>query len=224
MPQVTKKSKSWPGAFEAFGNALNHMKANPVPVVVFLAASLLVSILQMINYGEVPTDVKGSLFYSSYNGIVYLVFLLAIPTYALAVADRKGISLGEFMRFNAKKYFFVLMASLIYTVIVSVSLLLLIVPVIWTLPWFALATLLAADRGLNPIAALKESRRLAQNHKAKIWAIVGVAILVSLVLGLFAAIPVIGQLLSAIISPLLGLLVIASLAQFMRWSQTQAEQ
>lgn len=215
-----KSSKApWNGAFDAFGKAFNQVKANPRPAILFAAAYLVVTAIELATLG---TSTKDKLALASYEGLVYLAFLLALPTYGLAIADRKKLDLSEFMDFNFRKYFFVLGVSILYAIIVMVSLLLFVVPAIWAIAWFAFCVLVVADKGMNPVAALKESKRLAQNHKAKVWGIIGVTILFSVLSGIIASIPGIGQLVASVVSATITVISTGAVALLYRWSQTQA--
>lgn len=125
---------TWQGAFQVFGDAFRQIMANPTPAIFFGGVYLIVILLETFAPG--PGSKDSFLRTSTYETPVYLLFLLALPVYGLAIADRKSISLRRFMQFDAKKYLWVLVATLLYGVIVAGSMLLLIVPAIWTIAWF----------------------------------------------------------------------------------------
>lgn len=215
---VQKPSESWGGAFKAFSRAFEQVKANPRPALLFVGVYLIVTMIESTNPANSLKDV---ILFAGYEGLAVLIFLLALPTYALAIADRKQISLGDFMRFNARKYFAVLAVSILYGLIIMGSLFLLIIPVIWTAAWFALSTMLVVDKNLGPIAALKESKRLIQNHKAKVWGIIGVTILFSFGTGLISMLPNVGEAAAGLASGFITLLSTAATALLFRWAQHQ---
>jgi hypothetical protein len=204
----------WEGAFTAFGKAFDRIKQNPEPALFFLGLYAVLSILSGIFNNAEPYLSSD---YVNYGDLLYLVFLLAIPTYSLALADGKQISIREFMRFSLKKYVSVFAATLLFVLIAGVSLLLLIIPAIWTIAWFFFCTYAAVDKNMGPVAALKESKRLAANHKGKVWGLIGVSILVSIAASLIAILPYVGAVAAAAAS----LWASAAGALLYRWFQHQ---
>jgi hypothetical protein len=65
------------------------------------------------------------------------------------------------------------------------------------------------------IGAFKESKRLARNHKAKVWGAVGVTVLYGIIATLFAVIPYIGSIALAFVT----LLSWGAFAILYRWLQ-----
>jgi hypothetical protein len=212
--------EEWTGAYDAFTRAFTQIKANPEPALLYLAVYVIVFFLETVGPGF---GAKDSLLRSgSYEGVAYLIFLLAIPTYALALADRKRIGLGDFMRFKARTYFSMLGVTILYGLIVVLSLFALILPAVWTVAWFALCIYLVADKNLGPIQALKESKRLIQNHKSKVWGIIGLTILVAFASSLVLLIPIVGVILGPLLSALSVLLSSAATAMLYRWAQKRS--
>lgn len=217
-----KHPNHWGGAFAAFGKVFEQIKANPAPALLFVGVYLIASVLEPSSAtGDAPMEIGDILLFSGLQILVSLAFLLALPTYALALADRKKIGLGDFMRFNARKYFSVFGVSILYMLIVTGSLLLLIVPAVWTIAWFAACALVVVDQGKSPIKALKESKRLLLNQKGKVWAIIGVTILFSIGASLLAYFPLSGKWIESAGSSLVTLLSTAAMAILYRWVQSQ---
>lgn len=186
--------EEWGGAFAAYGKIFEGIKKNPAPVLLVTVVYALASTISTIfQDGKLYMDPK----HAPVEDITYLVFLLAMMVYALALADGKRISISQFMRFDLKKYVFVAAAGLLYILIVGVSLLLLIIPAIWTIAWLFAAPYIVVDKNMGPIKALKESKRLAQNHKGKVWGLIGVTTLLGIFVGLMAYIPYVGGAISA---------------------------
>jgi hypothetical protein len=179
------ESAPWQGAFNAFGSAFEAIKRNPQPLLWFVGFYLVLSIISRLM--QTDKDVVFNL-----ADILYLVLLLAIPVYSLSLADGKQLSVKEILHFNAHKYFSIIGVGILAALIYVASIVLLIVPIIWTAAWFFATSYVVADKGFGPIAALKESKRLAGNHKAKVWAIIGVSILISIAAGIASLIPFIG--------------------------------
>ncbi len=86
--------------------------------------------------------------------------------------------------------------SILLFIIVGIGLVLIIVPGIYAALAFGLAGYAVVDKGMNPIAALKESARLTKGNRWKLFlfalAVVGLSILaaIPLFLGLFVMAPV----------------------------------
>jgi uncharacterized membrane protein len=85
-------------------------------------------------------------------------------------------------------FFTYLLTAVLYGLIIAVGLVLLVVPgIIWAVV-FGLATFVAVDRGLDPIASLKESRRLTKGERWHLFLfgllLIGVNLLGALALGI----------------------------------------
>lgn len=221
MPKTSKKIKTqaWNGPFNAFVQALKQLRNNPEPALLFAGTYVVVIFLKSLSSAGGAAQAARA---AALEAIIFLLFALALPTYALAIADRRKISVRDFMRFDAKKYFSVIAVNILYGLIVIGSILMLVVPAIWLVPWFAFGTVVAVDKNLGPLQALKESKRLAKNHKAKVWGVIGVTILFSFCASLSAGLPAIGTALSSLLSMLVTVLSTGATAMLLRWAQRQA--
>jgi hypothetical protein len=214
----TPADNAWAGAFAAYGRVFDQIKKNPGPAWLFVGTYVL--------FSSVSTFFQDGTAYPNhapYEDIAYFIFLLAIPVYGLALADRKRISLGEFMRLDLMRYLSLFAASILYVLIVGGSLLLLIVPAIWTIAWFFVTPYVVVDQGKGPIKSLKASKRLAQNHKGKVWGIIGVSILLMIPAAVFQYIPFIGIAASAFVT-VLSTGAAASLYRWLQHEGTKATQ
>lgn len=183
------KKTEWPGAFNAFEAAYKRITQNAAPawffVGVYSAAHIVSMVLQGKTYGE-----KG---YVQYANIVMLVLVLPMTVYALSLAQGKTMTIGELMNINAKKLLLLIVTSILAAFIIMGSILLLVFPVIWTVAWFAMSVYVLVDRDdTGPIQALQESKRISQEHKGKVWGVIGVSILVSIAASVIAAVPYVG--------------------------------
>jgi uncharacterized membrane protein len=187
----------WQGAFAAFGQAFEQIRKNPEPMLLFVAVYTALALISSFAGGyKTVFDQE----YNSYEGLANLIFLLALPTYALAVANKKTISIAEFLKFDAARYFTLIGIFILSAIIFFFSFIPLIIFWIWTIAWFLLAGYASVDKSLGPIAALKESKRLAENNKAKVWGLFGVTILISFGAALLSFIPVVGAAATAFVS------------------------
>ena len=192
-PAATTDANKWPGAFAAYGKAYDAVKKNIQPALVVVGAYVAVALLNSVIQGKTPAD-EG--YKSSGEAIVGLVFLLAMVVYAFAIADKRVISVKQFMKFNAGKYFTVLFTSILCSIFAVLSLVLFIVPIIWVLPWVYLAIYAAVDKDLSPMAAIKHSKQLTRDHKGEVWGLIGVGFLLTVGSFIFAVVPVVGMFLA----------------------------
>jgi len=190
----------WNGAFDAFGQSYSQVMKNPQPLLVLLAVYAVLAFIDMVVSGGKLSTSSGF----SISDITFLIFLVAMPTYALAIADKKVISVKQFMQFESRRYFIMLGALLLSYLIIGVSFLLLIVPAIWTIAWLSLAMFPVLDKKMGVVESLKESKRLAENHKAKVWGLIGATLLLMIPLVILSFVPVVGQVYAAFISVLMA--------------------
>lgn len=163
---------AWPGALEAFGRALMRSAQSPQPVLAVILASfglgLLYSSLELNAVNVVRV-----------MGIAIALNLFLVPAllrYCLAIADGRHVTMAGFLRLDGERHATVLLSLGVAGFAVAVSLALLVVPVIWVLPWVVLTAFIATDRQVNPLEALRASRRLTRGHKLHVWGIVATTI------------------------------------------------
>jgi len=179
----------WEGAFAAYGKAWQGMKDNLLPVLVFVWAYTVAGLISSIAQdGKAPWDDT----YINYQDVLFLVFLVAISTYGLAVADKRMLDFRSFIKTNLFQYVSMLLVVILVALITGISFLLLIVPLIWAVGWFTLTPYVVVDKNTGPVEALKESKRISEHHKAKVWGIVGVSILISTPAIILGFVPYIG--------------------------------
>ncbi len=182
-------SKEWPGAFAVFDTSFKQITANLRPVLLFVGVYTVLSIISLSIQGKSSYGEKG---YVSYADALFILFVLPVTTYALAAADKKKLSVSEFMQIDFRKLVMLLATSLLASIAILLSALALIVPVIWTAAWFAVVVFPVAEKGMTPVKALKESKRLTQDHKRIVWGVIGVMVLVSVLMAIIGSIPYIG--------------------------------
>lgn len=218
------KRSDWGGAFHAFGKVSRQLIANPGPAVVVIVARLILTLIEVntIGLGSGP-EYSGLGYFvklMAFEAPFILLFLLAGPTYGLALADRKHLSIRDFLRFDARKYFAIVVAGILYALAAFGSLLLLLIPAIWVIAWFALYTMVIVDKKMGPVKALKESHRLMRNNKGKFWGLMGAFILLAIPVSLTQWIPVIGVPFSSVASQLIAIFSSAAMGLLYRWAQT----
>lgn len=154
-----------------------------VLAVVVLVTTIL-SVLSEFFIADVPFI---SFFFALVSWVVGIIVSLGLLGIMLAFADGQKPPLAKLFSY-AHLFFNYLFASAIYGLIVIAGLLLLIVPgIIWAIK-FQFYPFAIIDKGLGSLAALKESSRITQGVKMKLFlfglVITGVNFLGALVLGL----------------------------------------
>ncbi len=189
MSKQNTSSKEWPGAFETYSRVIKQMNLNWKPVAFFVGVYTLMTAVSLSLQGKsVYTDTS----YVPYSDAVLILFLLPIVSFALAVAKRKTMTIDQFMTITPRTFLLLMVTSIFASAIILGSILLFIIPAIWTVAWFTLSTYAMVDKNLSPIESLKRSKQVSKDHKAKVWGVIGVGMLLSLVAALFAGIPYIG--------------------------------
>jgi hypothetical protein len=218
--------KSWPGAFTAFGMAFEGVKKNPQPAYLFLAIYAACAVLD-VAIGKGPMTTISNAGVQSHNTqlftlLAYFILLLAIPSYTLAIANEKPVSIATLFAANVGKYFAVLGTTILLLLIFIAGIIPLAIPLIWFVPWFSMAVLFVVDKDARPVEALQQSKQLTRHHKGKVWGLVGANIVVALLPAfVLPLIPVVGSVLIAIVSGFIGLLFSCALAILYRWLQQQ---
>ena len=208
------KSKEWAGSITTFGNALEQIRRNPNPVLLYVGVYTVASIISLVIQGKSTYNEKG---YVPYADMLLLLFMLPITMYSLAVADKKMLTISEFMQINFKKLVMMIATSILATLAIAVSIVAFIFPVVWVAAWFAFGIFLVAEKDLSPVQALKESKRLASEHKAKIWRLIGITLLVSIAMTVLSVVPYVGVAAIAFSS----IWNTAASAHLYRWLQKQ---
>lgn len=129
--------------------------------------------------------------------IVTYVISFAFNRAGIRLAGGKSAQVADLFWFDLKIILSFMAVSVLYVLIVVAGLLLLIIPGIIFALMFGQAVMVIADRGLGPIAALKESKKLTEGQKWRLFVWGWVQGLVMLggfllfVVGVFVAIPVV---------------------------------
>jgi hypothetical protein len=213
--EVHSSHKEWQGAFAAFSTALKRMGENTDFLVLFLGLYAVASIISGL-----VQDNKSSYShnYMGVEDVVTFVFILALMNYELTVASNKKKTISELLQFNLFKFLSLIAAYILVGAVVGISFLLLIVPVVWAVGWFALSAYAVVDQHKGPIEAMKESKRISKDHKGKVWGLVGVYILILIPASILAAIPYVGPVATGFAM----VWSICAFASLYRWLQAQS--
>ncbi len=105
------------------------------------------------------------------------------------------------------------------------SLFLLIVPVVWSIGWFSLYQFPVIEFGAHPLAALEESKRLAEKHKSLVWAVIGISVAFTVLAVPFLYIPYVAYLVPgyAMFIIVLSTTVLAMLYRYLQYYESNDE-
>lgn len=207
--------ETWMGAFNAYDKAFNVIKKSLFFTLLTGVAMLAAYAVGVIIHGKPE---PGQI-YVPYEFLILAPLYLVMPAYSLAVVDGKKPSFASLYRRPLRTFLSLIVAGIVSTLIVGLSFLLLIIPIIWTTAWFSMADLAVMDKNMGPIKALKESKRLAQNHIGKVWGLVGVSFLLSLAINVTAIVPVTGPYISMAVSGAFAVWSSVAMAVLYRWLQ-----
>lgn len=133
---------------------------------------------------------------TSFISLVASIYVsLALTTFSLrAHDDVEAVQIEDL--WNPGAFWRFLGAYILALIVVSLGFLAFVIPGVILAVGFSFVPFLVVDRGLGPIEALKESRRITKGHKWKLFglmlALMGVSLVgtLALVVGLFVALPV----------------------------------
>jgi hypothetical protein len=214
--QSAAKGGNWAGAAEAYTQAFTQIRNNPQPLLIMVAVYVVLSSIATVLSGYQPYFSNESS-YAYLPELTWVIFLVPLARYALAVADKRLVTMSELFTFTTRTFFYLLVAVIIVSLITGLSALFLLIPLIWTVAWFAFTEFPVAEQEMTPANAMDESKRLAQHHKAKVWGIVGFGLLLVIPALILTFIPFVGVAGMAAFQ----VLFTCTLAILYRWLQAQ---
>lgn len=181
MTQTPSPSLDISGAFRAGWRGFT---ANIGPLIV--VALIIWVVTGAVNW--LSTDTTGVIRFLASVVSFFLAQLVAIVwiSLALAIIDDRPIS-GESLLPGGSTLISYIIASLIFSVMVMVGLVLLIIPGLIVAVIFGLYGWALVDKGLDPIASLRESSRITSGRRWQLFLFVLAAIGLN-ILGLLALI------------------------------------
>jgi len=213
----------WMGAFKAFSAIFNRLSPNTAPLGVFAAIYAAMAVFSLtVTQSDTLTVFRTILSGGTpppsqpLDNLPLLVsLLLIVPTYkmALALADNRVATIEEIFKFKPLHLVYVLLSGLVVVTALFLGALLLLIPLIWLLPWFSMVVFAIIDRNEGPLQSINTSHRLTKADLDKVWGVIGVTILINIVAFILLLIPVVGD----VISSLIGIVATGALALLYRW-------
>lgn len=165
---------AWPGAWEAIGETFDRIKRSPWP------ALLMITVTAVAGFVDDYFNKDGETFPIGASYVAFLVFLVFAYTYVLGITDGKKMTIGKSFVTDARTYVRTFFGTIFVAFATGLSIVALVFPAIWIIPWLRFVMLIIRDRNVPISQAIKESYRLADDNKAKIWGIYGATILLAL--------------------------------------------
>ena len=223
MSTKAQTKTEWPGAFETFEQAFRAIPRNLRPLLYYLGVLLACQIVIIAVTGKLPAggyhihsrgqDGAGVLI-----SLVSLVLLPYLARYELSLAKGKAVRASELLKPDFRLYVDLILALILGGLVMIGGALPLLIPLIWVIPAVSLLIFVVVDQDMGPWIALKESFRLSQDNKSKIWGMLGVSLLLAVVGSIVNIIPVVGLLASAAI----GVVSQVALARLYFWLRARA--
>lgn len=229
-PKAADDGSAWMGAVAAANGAFDQMRKNPRPALVYVGLILLGGICDHFLWAHrVQPDVLTaaavlqSFRETSLQSIAQFALMLALPTYGLALADRKMLSVRDFLGVDDRRVFFkfvsIFVGYVLFFALAILSGILLLIPLIWIIPWFSMLALVVAEHGFGPIAAMKESKRLARDYKSYVWGVLFLSFVLGIAGGIISALLLFVPMAGIIIGSIVSVVSVGMLATLYRWLQ-----
>lgn len=166
-----------PSVREALRLSFRHTREHLRPLLYLGALNLLLSIAQEAALHPEP-DLPARPLLAFVLQLLQVALWLVMVRWALALSDRLPLveraDLGLF-----RGYVSFALAALAYGLIVGLGLVLFVVPGLLWATRYAFATTLVVDRGLDPLAALRESARLTHGARLPVLGFLAAALLMN---------------------------------------------
>jgi hypothetical protein len=186
-------NRSWQGPTAAISTAVSAIKANPNPYIFYVILQIIVElVITLIVKRPLSDRINDRTIAAIAVGLINLFLLPYLTNYSLQILQKSKFSLKQFFRLSPKKVFNVWLVYLMLIVMSVASLILLFIPLIWLLPWAYLVVYPVVDQDYSPVQSLKYIRQITKGNLSKVWAIIGIYFVVSIILTL---VPVIGRIL-----------------------------
>lgn len=159
----------------------------------FVGTFVIYAVIQII-LSMIQKAMPGFISFIISMGVSTLVYAGLIGIYLKAHDNPQTPTFKDF--WNPKPFWKYLGTSILLAIIVIIGCILLIVPGVIAALALGMSCYLVVDKGMNPIAALKESLRITRGHRVKLFlfalAVLGLSILgaLPLFLGLLVVAPV----------------------------------
>ncbi len=170
--------KVWPGGFGSYKHSKAVMMVSLGTFISLFVLSIVVSLVPM------PVDQNTAMYYvvSIVSSIVGVWFQAAFTVALIAGVKKHSITLNESLQSGASIFGIFFLQSLLLGVIAVASILCLIIPAFFILPRLVLAQYYLVDAKMGIVESIKASWEATRGHEGKIWGVIGVAFLMTMLL------------------------------------------
>lgn len=171
-PTTAPPLTEWPGPFGIFKHSKRVVLVNPWAILGLGVLNLIV--------GGIDRRTGGTATVLGVIGVL-LSLWFTLGLVVLYLAGTRGEKLGAFSALKQSMQFYLKMivATIVSIVLMVLSLLALVVPFFFVVPRLALVNYFLVDKKLGPIEAIKASWKATKGHSLKVWGIVAVTVLFS---------------------------------------------
>ncbi len=215
MAEAKTESKDIGSAFDLLGKSFEIVKNNWIPFAVVNVLVLLSAVESAIPKKPLNEEESKQAYETVYNtlsgtdvgivagfGLVAILIMMALYvylysiSYVLSTKAAKGEkpSVGQLFKDGNKYVLRLIGLGILSALIVFVGLLLLIVPGVIAIGRIIMAPYILVDKNVGVMEALRQSNQMGKSFPGKIWAVIGVSILLAIGVGIVSAIPIIGIL------------------------------
>ena len=97
----------WPGAVGAYRHIYKQFRSNPEPGILYIIVFSVLAIAGAVIDGQTTLSLNSDRGLFNPEDLASLAFLAALPTYGLALADGRKITIAQFMNITVAKYFMI---------------------------------------------------------------------------------------------------------------------
>jgi hypothetical protein len=141
-------------------------------------------------------------------GLIFILGFLIVNAYFFVMqqilitkaSDGQKLTAGQIFNEANKRLFRMILLFLLGGLIIGLGLILLIVPGLIAFARIVMAPYVMVDKNLGVMDSLKESNRLSKKYSGKVWAAIGVSILIGIGVALVDIVPFAGQIAGALIT------------------------
>jgi hypothetical protein len=180
-------NEAWHGLFNTLNQANLAIKNNVAPYIFYLSILLIVEVALLLLV-KLPSSSKftNQQIAALGDGVITILLIPYLTKYELCLAKGLKTSIGQLFKLSLRTYFNVYLTLIMFIPILIIGALLVLVPLVWILPWFYLVFYPVVDLNYSPIEAFNYVRTIMKNNLGKIWSMLGVYFVVNLLLRILA--------------------------------------
>ncbi len=182
-PSQNNSNDVWRGLFSTLNQANRAIKNNVGPYIFYFSVLLFVEfVFQLIVKLPSSSKFTSQQVAALGGGIITVLFYPYLTKYELCLAKGIKTNVRQLFRLSLRTYFNVYLTFIMFIPILFIGALLIFIPLVWIVPWFYLVFYPVVELNYSPIKAFRHVRFIMKNNLGKIWAMLGVNFVVSLLI------------------------------------------